>query len=55
LFGQRPGAGIDALPFNGCAGGVNSAHRGVGNFGSDSVAGDEGNQVGHDSYYRVGD
>ena len=47
LFGERAHAGFDALPFDGDAGGVHSAYGSVGNFGSNAVAGDESDLVGH--------
>ena len=52
LLGQRAHAGLHALPFDGDAGGFDRAHGGFGHFGSDAVAGDERNLVGHHSYYR---
>ena len=54
VFGQRARAGLDAVPFDRDAGRVHGANCGFGYFRSDSVAGDEGNLVGHHSYYRVG-
>ena len=47
LLGQRAQSGFDTLPFDRHAGGVYRAHARVGYFGSESVAGDECNQVGH--------
>jgi hypothetical protein len=47
LFGERADAGIDALPIESDTGSVNGAYGSVGDFGSNSVAGDECNQVGH--------
>ena len=55
LFGERANAGFDALPFQGGAGGIYSTYGSVGNFGSNAVAGDECDQMGHVySYYKVG-
>ena len=54
VFGQRARAGFDALPFHRDAGRIHCAYGRFGYFGSDAVAGDERNLVGHHSYYRVG-
>ena len=52
LFGEGAHAGFDALPFDRDAGGVNGANGRVGHFGSDAVAGDERDLMGHHSYYK---
>ena len=53
VFGQGAEAGLDALPFDGDAGGLDRAHGGIRHFGSDAVSGNQGDLVGHHRYYRV--
>lgn len=45
LFGFN--ASIDAVPFDGNAGGIYRADRGIGDFGTDPVAGNQSDGVGH--------
>ena len=47
LFGERAQAGFLALPINRNSCGVNGSYGSVGDFGSDAVAGDKCDLVGH--------
>ena len=47
VLGQGARAGFHALPLDGHAGGIHRAHRGFGNFGSDPVAGNQRDVMGH--------
>ena len=47
LFGERVQAGFLALPFDRHSGGIDGAYGSVGDFGSNAIAGDKCDLVGH--------
>jgi hypothetical protein len=54
LLGKRSRPGLDAFPLDRNAGRLDRAHRGIGHFGSDAVAGYERYLMSHHRYYKVG-